>query len=124
MRIKTISFSEHYIKMEREFKRTPAERIIQILNLVVTLGCFIAYLCVDGKELFMALYIPLDVALVLSKTLYYWYYYYQDLRHKQDKKLLDQAIDELNASDDQKDVPLLTSLTESMSSQKSSEKRE
>ena len=74
MRIRTISFEDHYVKMDREFAYRPWAKFIFIINALCTIGCFIAYIIVDGKELFLALYIPLDVALNLAKTLFYYYY--------------------------------------------------
>ena len=74
MRIKTISFEDHYVKMDREFAYRPWAKFIFIINGLCTIGCFIAYIIVDGKELFLALYIPLDVALNMAKTLFYYYY--------------------------------------------------
>ena len=89
--------------MERVFKVSSFERIILSADSIVTIACVIAYLCVDGKELFLALYVPLDAALALSKTAFYWYYFYQDQRQKEEKKLLDEALDSRVENDESND---------------------
>ena len=79
--------------MDREFKYIPWTRYIQILNALCTIGCFISYMCIDGKQLMLALYIPLDLALNFSKTTYFYFYLYQDRRIKRDRELIQEAID-------------------------------
>lgn len=74
MRIKTISFEDHYVKMDREFMYRPWSKIIFFINAACTIGCFIAYIIIDGKELFLALYIPLDFSLNMSKTAFFYFY--------------------------------------------------
>lgn len=55
---------------------------------LVTLGCMIAYFVVDGRENVLTLYIPLDLALVVCKTCYYFYMRYEENTKKKDVKRL------------------------------------
>ena len=66
--------------MDREFKYAPWTRYVQALNALCTIGCFSAYLALDGKELVLAMYIPLDLTLNFAKTSYFYYYLYLDRR--------------------------------------------
>ena len=72
----TITFEEHYLAMDREFAMK--YRLVYALNGLVTLGCFIAFLFIDGRELVYTFYIPLDVFLNLSKTAFFFYQKLQD----------------------------------------------
>ena len=45
---------------------------VQLLQNIVVIGCFIAYMIIPGKELIFALYIPLDIFFSLAKTTFYW----------------------------------------------------
>lgn len=57
-----------------------------ILNGLVTLGCMIAFLLIDGKEYVFAFYIPLDLALNMCKTAFFWINWYDDKKQKEDAK--------------------------------------
>jgi len=72
--------------MERNFEIK--HRWVWILNGLVTLGCFIAFLCINGKETVFSFYIPLDVALNVAKTVFFWYNFYEDMNIKADKARL------------------------------------
>ena len=79
--------------MDREFKYLPWSRYVYLVNALCTIGCFSAYIAIDGKELFLALYIPLDLALNFAKTCYFYFYLYQDRRIKKDKELIEEALE-------------------------------
>ena len=79
--------------MDREFKYAPWTRYVQALNALCTIGCFSAYLALDGKELVLAMYIPLDLTLNFAKTSYFYYYLYLDRRQKKEKELMQEALD-------------------------------
>lgn len=51
---------------------------INAFNLLLTALCLVAYTQTDGKELVLRFYVPLDVALNLSRISFYWYTFYQD----------------------------------------------
>mmetsp|Transcript_6940 Transcript_6940/g.9635 ORF Transcript_6940/g.9635 Transcript_6940/m.9635 type:complete len:301 (+) Transcript_6940:496-1398(+) len=91
--LKTISFEQHYVKMDRQFIIKPWKIWIWIVNMLVTLGCLVAFFIMDGKELVYALYIPLDVGLNLAKAAFYFFYFFQDKRIKEDRRLLEEAIE-------------------------------
>ena len=46
---------------------------LYVLNLLVTAGCLIAWFIIDGKELVYTFYIPLDIALNISKMIFFFY---------------------------------------------------
>ena len=78
--LKTISETEHYKDMVRTFH---TERWwIWVINAIVTLGCFIAYMLIDGKEVIYAQFIPLDLFLNCCKMIFYLWYYLIDMRDK------------------------------------------
>ena len=62
--------------------------LVQILQNVVVLGCFIAYMVIHGKEIMFALYIPLDILFSMSTTAFFWYNYYLDKKIKEDEERL------------------------------------
>jgi len=62
--------------MERHFTFNLAARIGWAINGAVTLGCLIAYFVVNGKELTLTLYIPLDFCLNISKAAFFFWQYY------------------------------------------------
>jgi hypothetical protein len=49
-----------------------------ILNSVVSVGCFIAFIILQGRELVYALYIPLDLFFNIAKTVFFWWYFAVD----------------------------------------------
>ena len=55
---------------------------IWIINILVTLGCGIAYILIDGKQLVYSLFIPLDIFLNFGRGVFYWYYYFLDKKQK------------------------------------------
>ena len=70
---------------------------IWVINGIVTIGCFIAYLFVDGKEIVFAQYIPLDLFLNVMKTAFYFFYYYRDKREKENEKRIKERIKKVQA---------------------------
>ena len=74
-KLEVVSQKEHYKELEREFDTS--HWWIFVLNGLVTIGCFIAFLLIDGKELVYSLYIPLDLFLNICKFGFYHYYYYE-----------------------------------------------
>ena len=72
----TISFRDHYMPFRRVFVRR--FKGVWIINVLVTLGCGIAYLLIDGKQLVYTLFIPLDIFLNIGRGVFYWYYYFLD----------------------------------------------
>lgn len=79
--MQTISFSAHYILMDRVFVHN--HDFIWIFASLANVACFIAFLCIQGTELAYSLYIPLDFYLTVSMSAFYWYYY----KVESDKKL-------------------------------------
>jgi len=69
--LNNITFEDHYSDMKREFAMD--YWWVYILNSVVSLSCFVAFFFIDGKELVYTFYIPLDFALNLSKTAFFFY---------------------------------------------------
>ncbi len=59
---------------------------------LVSLGSMIAFFVVDGRENVLALYIPLDLAVVGCKTFYYFYIRYVESIKKKDAKRLARQI--------------------------------
>ena len=57
---------------------------VYTLNGMVTLGCFVAFFFIDGKELVYTFYIPLDFALNLSKMAFVFYEKHKDQIEKAD----------------------------------------
>jgi len=72
----TIKFTDHYKPMKRVF--VTGHRWLWVLSSVVSIGCFIAFLMLNGSELVYALYIPLDFFFNIAKTLFFWWYFYMD----------------------------------------------
>ena len=72
----TIAFRDHYMPFRRVFVRR--FKGIWIINILVTLGCGIAYILIDGKQLVYSLFIPLDIFLNFGRGVFYWYYYFLD----------------------------------------------
>lgn len=68
-------FEQHYKQLDRVVSKAPIP-YMYIVNVCITLGCVIAAAIVDGKELILALYIPLDIAITLSKFCFYWFIYF------------------------------------------------
>ena len=54
--------------MQRKFMMSTMGTVVWVINCIVTLGCLIAFFCIDGHELMIGFYIPLDVALNFSKA--------------------------------------------------------
>ena len=89
--LKTISEAEHYKDMVRTFDMS--RWWIWVINGCVTIGCFIAFILIDGKEIVFAQYIPLDLFLTVCKTVFYFYYYHRDKQEKNnDKRIKDRLI--------------------------------
>lgn len=76
--MRTIRFMDHYVQMERTMDMK--NMWVWILNGVVTVGCFIAFLYIKGSELVIGIYIPLDLFFNIAKTVFYWYYCYVDMK--------------------------------------------
>lgn len=93
--MKTITFDEHYTRMERTF--VIKHRWVWILNICVTLSCFLAFVLLDGKELVFCYYIPLDLCLNLAKSAFFWFYFYEDKRIKADKIALEKRLSKSSA---------------------------
>lgn len=72
--MKTIPFEDHYKEMKRVFDMSC--QWIWILHTIVTIGCLVAFLLIDGNEIFYALYIPLDLLLCLGKFAFFWINYW------------------------------------------------
>lgn len=68
------------------------------------MGCVIAYFCLDGKELVLKFYIPLDIALNISKASFYWYTYFNDNREKENAAKEKTSILALSGSDGQPSI--------------------
>lgn len=84
--MQTISFNDHYVLMERYFVHN--HDYIWIFTTLANVGCFIAYLCIQGTELSYSLYIPLDFYFTFSMTAFYWYYYKIESDKKADRERL------------------------------------
>jgi len=69
--------------MERYFAID--HRWVWILNGIVTFACFVSFLIVDGKERVYSFYIPLDFALNIAKSAFFWYHFHQDHKIKAEK---------------------------------------
>lgn len=69
---------DHYIKMTSRLIVTPYAKIAWIVNSIVTVGCLIAFLCIDGKEVICAFYIPLDLAINIAKFGFFLRQYFDD----------------------------------------------
>ena len=67
----TTQFHEHYVRMVRVFVH--AHPAVIGINMAIMIGCCIAYLFIDGRELVFALYIPLDILLNLGKIAFYFW---------------------------------------------------
>jgi len=93
-----ISNEEHYAEMDSVFKMTKIGSIAWVINVIVTLVCFIVFFVTDGKELIIAFYIPLDVALNASKAAFFFHEYYNNEKSKQDTAKLDQVLLSSNSS--------------------------
>jgi len=65
---------------------------VWILNVLVVLGCLIAFMCLDGKELVLTFYIPLDAALMISRAAFYWYTYWTEKWEREVEEHEQQAI--------------------------------
>lgn len=61
-----------------------------VVNCIVTVGCLIAFFFIDGKELLLALYIPLDMAINLSKGAFFFVEYRKDQKSKQESAMINQ----------------------------------
>ena len=70
--------------MTRQFKLTAFASVVWLVNGFVTVGCFVAFLAKDGKEVALAYYIPLDCALSIAKACFYFYRYYYEKQYKED----------------------------------------
>lgn len=57
-----------------------------ILNGFITVGCMIAYVMTDGKNLVLKYYIPLDFLFNISRTAYFWYRVFLDRKQMQNKE--------------------------------------
>jgi len=68
--------------MERRFIMKTLGRVIWIINSIVTFACLLAFVFTDGKELTLVLYIPLDIALNISKAAFFFWAFYQDRKVK------------------------------------------
>lgn len=88
--MRTIKFEEHYVQMDRQMDMK--NTWVWIVNALVTIGCFIAFLMIDGKELVIALYIPLDLFFNIAKGVFYGYYCYIDMKQKEDSKRVQERI--------------------------------
>ena len=88
--IKTIAYKDHYVLMTRRFVHEG--KMIWYANALVTLGCFIAFWMINGKELVYSFYIPLDFALNASKFSFFWYQYWVDKIEKQDHERLQEIM--------------------------------
>ena len=93
-----ISFKDHYVEMERNFDMTM--NWIWYVNLLVSIGCFVAYMLIPGKELVFALYIPFDMFLNFCKTAFYWSYYYFDKVEKEEVEAMAELENKRNAPTD------------------------
>ena len=61
--------------MQRKFMMSTMGTVVWVINCIVTLGCLIAFFCIDGHELMIGFYIPLDVALNFSKACFFFMEY-------------------------------------------------
>ena len=75
---------------------------IWIINILVTLGCGIAYILIDGKQLVYSLFIPLDIFLNFGRGVFYWYYYFLDKKQKAEEAHLKARL-----AEGVKETPLL-----------------
>ena len=91
------SFVSHYKPLERKINDAIVP-YTYIGNLLITLGCVIAYFVIDGKEQVLKFYIPLDVALNLSKACFYWYTYLTDKWEKENEAAEQTTMNELAQS--------------------------
>lgn len=69
--LRTISFEAHYERWNRHLHKKHS--FLWIVNAIVTIGAMIAYSKIDGKELVLMYYIPLDFCFNLSRSAYFWY---------------------------------------------------
>ena len=97
------SFVGHYQPIERQINdaKIPGTYII---NACVTLGCVIAYFMLDGKELVLKFYIPLDIALNMSKASFFWYTYFNDKLQKENAAKEKTSILALSGSEGQPSI--------------------
>ena len=93
--MKTIHFTEHYVPMVRKF--AVSHWSIWVLNSIVTVGCFIAFLFIDGSELVLCLYIPLDLFFNICKSAFFFYYLWVDQKNKHDEKRLAKRLQKKQA---------------------------
>ena len=93
--LKTISETDHYKDMVRTFDMS--RWWIWVINGIVTIACFIAYLLIDGKEIVFAQFIPLDIFLNIMKTAFYFFYYYRDKMDKENEKRIKERIKKIQA---------------------------
>ena len=63
-----------------------------LFHSLVAVGCFVAFIIIEGNELVYALYIPLDLLLSFGKAAFFWWNYYLDNLRKEDKKKLKARI--------------------------------
>lgn len=68
------------------------------------MGCIVAYFCLDGKELILTFYIPLDVALNIGKASFYWYTYFSDKWEKENAAKEKSSILALSDADGQPSI--------------------
>ena len=87
---------EHYVRMHRKFLITKIGKVAWVVNFIVTVGCFLAFCFIDGKELLLALYIPLDMALNVSKAMFFFFEYHKDQKSVHESEKHDHV--ELNSS--------------------------
>lgn len=86
--------------MVRNFIMTKAGTIAWVVNCIVTIACLIVFFLTEGKEVVLAYYIPLDVALNASKAAFFFWQYYEDKRNKDDGKKVGAALNgDTEASD-------------------------
>jgi len=63
-----------------------------VIHTLVLVGCFAAFIVIEGNELIYALYIPLDLLFSSGRAAFFWYKYYQDNLRKEDKRKLKHRI--------------------------------
>ena len=92
--LKTISFEAHYERWNRHLHKNHS--YLWFLNALVTIGAMVAYYMIDGKELVLMYYIPLDFCFNISRSAYFWYNVYADSKKKiNDQKLKKRAEREI-----------------------------
>ena len=67
-------------------------RWVWLVNIFVTLSCFVAFAVLDGKELVYCYYIPLDLCLNIAKSAFFWFNFYEDKKIKADKVALEKRL--------------------------------